>query len=117
MPEPECGDREVEITLEACGVSFADLLMIAGRYQLRPEPPFVPGVQVAGRISRFERRRSASVDAAVRYQLLARGANQPQKQRGRHAGRTENHAHHHDLVARRDQRRGAGEDLTGHHAR
>ncbi len=31
--------------------------------------------------------------------------------------RAEHHAHHHDLIADRDQRLDAGEDLSGHHAR
>jgi NADPH2:quinone reductase len=35
--------------VKACGVNFADLLLISGRYQLRPEQPFIPGVEVAGR--------------------------------------------------------------------
>ncbi len=51
MPDPECGPGQVEITVKACGVNFADLLLIAGRYQIRPEPPFVPGMEVAGAVS------------------------------------------------------------------
>jgi NADPH2:quinone reductase len=49
MPDPDCGPGEVEIMVKACGVNFADLLLISGRYQLRPEQPFIPGVEVAGR--------------------------------------------------------------------
>lgn len=52
MPDPEPGDDLVEITVKACGVNFADLLLISGRYQVRPELPFVPGMEVAGRITR-----------------------------------------------------------------
>jgi NADPH2:quinone reductase len=52
MPDPDCGPGEVEIMVKACGVNFADLLMISGRYQLRPEQPFIPGVEVAGRVIR-----------------------------------------------------------------
>ena len=51
MPDPECGDEDVEITVKACGVNFADLLLISGRYQVRPELPFVPGMEVSGRIT------------------------------------------------------------------
>ncbi len=51
MPEPECGPGQVEITVKSCGVNFADLLLIAGRYQVRPETPFVPGMEVAGIVS------------------------------------------------------------------
>ena len=50
MPEPECGNSEVEITVKACGVNFSDLVVIAGNSQVRPELPFVPGIEVAGRI-------------------------------------------------------------------
>ncbi|MCP4387070.1 MAG: NADPH:quinone oxidoreductase family protein [Gammaproteobacteria bacterium] len=52
MPDPEPGDDLVEITVKACGVNFADLLLISGRYQVRPDLPFVPGMEVAGRITR-----------------------------------------------------------------
>ncbi len=52
MPDPECGPAEVEIEVEACGVNLADLLLIARRSQVRPELPFVPGIEVAGTISR-----------------------------------------------------------------
>jgi len=52
MPDPQCGPGEVEIMVKACGVNFADLLMISGRYQLRPAQPFVPGMEVAGRVTR-----------------------------------------------------------------
>ena len=51
MPEPSCAERDVEITVKACGVNFTDLLMISGRYHLRPELPFVPGMEVAGRVT------------------------------------------------------------------
>lgn len=50
VPAPEPGDGEVRVRVEAAGVNFADLLMIAGQYQLRPEPPFSPGFEVAGTI-------------------------------------------------------------------
>ncbi|MCP4389530.1 MAG: alcohol dehydrogenase catalytic domain-containing protein, partial [Gammaproteobacteria bacterium] len=52
MPDPEPGDDLVEITVKACGVNFADLLLISGRYQVHPDLPFVPGMEVAGRITR-----------------------------------------------------------------
>jgi NADPH2:quinone reductase len=51
MPDPAPGPGEVEIMAKACGVNFADLLLISGRYQIRPELPFVPGMEVAGRVT------------------------------------------------------------------
>src|ERR1044071_2326643 len=49
-PAPMAGDdgRSVLIEVHAAGVSFADMLITRGLYQLRPELPFVPGLEVAG---------------------------------------------------------------------
>ena len=46
-PEPEAGEA-VLIDVEAAGVAFPDLLLTRGEYQLKPDPPFVPGAEVAG---------------------------------------------------------------------
>ena len=40
-----------------------------------------------------------------------------QKTGRRNSGRTQNHAHHHDLVTHRNQRINPREDLPGHHTR
>jgi len=40
--------RTARIEVHAAGVSFADLLITRGEYQLRPALPFVPGLEVAG---------------------------------------------------------------------
>ncbi len=45
------GSGEVRIEVEACGVNFPDTLIIEGKYQIRPEPPFAPGGEIAGRIA------------------------------------------------------------------
>ncbi len=45
-PSPAAG--EVVIDVKAAGVNFADTLIIQGTYQLRPDFPFVPGLEVAG---------------------------------------------------------------------
>ena len=42
------GDNVVIIDVGAAGVSFPDLLLLRGEYQLRLEPPFIPGMEVAG---------------------------------------------------------------------
>jgi len=47
---PEPGPGEVRVRVAAAGVNFADTLIIKGRYQERPAPPFVPGLEIAGRI-------------------------------------------------------------------
>jgi NADPH2:quinone reductase len=38
------------VEVEACGVNFVDALMAQGLYQVRPEPPFVPGSEVSGTV-------------------------------------------------------------------
>ena len=50
-PAPDRDDAVI-IEVHAAGVAFADLLMTKGRYQVRPEPPFVPGTDVAGVVVR-----------------------------------------------------------------
>ena len=47
VPKPAAKDHVV-VEVHAAGVGFPDLLMTRGRYQFRPEPPFVPGVEMAG---------------------------------------------------------------------
>lgn len=47
-PTPAAG--EVLLRIAACGLNFADLLMLKGEYQERPEPPFTLGMEVAGTI-------------------------------------------------------------------
>lgn len=42
------GDIVVEV--KASGVSFPELLLTQGKYQLRPEPPFIVGAEVAGEV-------------------------------------------------------------------
>ncbi|PWJ17006.1 NADPH:quinone oxidoreductase family protein [Jannaschia seohaensis] len=51
LPEPQPGPGEVQLRIEGCGLNFADLLMIEGRYQDTPAPPFVPGMEVCGRVT------------------------------------------------------------------
>lgn len=50
VPSPPLSAGSVRIAVEAAGVNFADTLIIGGRYQIRPAPPFSPGFEVAGRV-------------------------------------------------------------------
>ena len=50
VPEPVPGANEVLIRVRACGVNFADALIVQGRYQEKPSLPFTPGLEVAGEI-------------------------------------------------------------------
>ena len=45
---PPPGPGEVQVRIEARGVQYVDVLMLAGKYQFRPEPPFIPGGEAAG---------------------------------------------------------------------
>lgn len=47
---PDLGADQVRVGVEACGVNFPDTLIIEGKYQYRPDPPFSPGAEVAGRV-------------------------------------------------------------------
>lgn len=49
-PVAEPGPGQVRVRVRAAGVNFADSLIISGKYQDRPEPPFVPGMEIAGQV-------------------------------------------------------------------
>jgi NADPH2:quinone reductase len=51
MPAPAPGPTEVQIAVHAVAVNYVDLLVIGGKYQFLPEPPFVPGKGPAGIVS------------------------------------------------------------------
>ncbi len=53
MPDPPPpGPGEVQVRIRARGVQYVDVLMLAGKYQFRPEPPFIPGSEGPARSSR-----------------------------------------------------------------
>src|ERR1700730_290130 len=47
---PPPGPGEVQVHMTARGVQYVDVLMLAGKYQFRPEPPFIPGNEAAGEV-------------------------------------------------------------------
>lgn len=49
-PEPEAKGRNVVIEAEAIGVNFPDGLLVQGLYQMKPPVPFVPGMEIAGKV-------------------------------------------------------------------
>jgi NADPH2:quinone reductase len=49
-PTPEPGAGQVRVAIEAASLNFPDLLIVEGKYQIKPELPFVPGAEFAGRI-------------------------------------------------------------------
>jgi NADPH2:quinone reductase len=48
---PTLGPGQVRIDVHAAGLNFGDTLIIQGKYQERPDPPFTPGMELAGVIA------------------------------------------------------------------
>ena len=48
VPDPQAG--EIRVAIQACGLNFADLLMVTGTYQDTPSLPFTLGMEVAGEV-------------------------------------------------------------------
>lgn len=48
LPPLSAGPGQVVIEVRAVGVNLADILMIQGKYQVKPPFPFAPGAEVAG---------------------------------------------------------------------
>lgn len=48
VPSPDVPDGQVLIDVAAAGMSFPDVLLTRGEYQMKPPPPFIPGAEVAG---------------------------------------------------------------------
>ena len=46
--DPEAGAGEIVVDVAAAGINFPDILMIAGQYQVKTPPPFIPGNEAAG---------------------------------------------------------------------
>lgn len=47
---PALGPGQVRIGVAAAGVNFPDILMAEGKYQVKPDLPFVPGLELAGEV-------------------------------------------------------------------
>ena len=48
ISSPAMAADEVRIGVKASGVNFPDILMVEGKYQVKPALPFVPGLEAAG---------------------------------------------------------------------
>jgi NADPH:quinone reductase len=48
VPDPGIGERDVLIDIKAIGLNFPDTLMLQGKYQTRPDRPFIPGRDASG---------------------------------------------------------------------
>lgn len=50
IPDPAAGPGEVVVRVEAAALNFFDTLIIAGKYQLKPDLPFSPAAEFAGAV-------------------------------------------------------------------
>lgn len=50
LPEP--GPGQALVAIGAASLNFPDLLIVQGKYQFKPPPPFVPGSEFAGTVER-----------------------------------------------------------------
>ncbi len=48
---PTPGKGEILLDIKAAGLNFPDVLTVQGKYQFKPELPFIPGAEVAGIVS------------------------------------------------------------------
>lgn len=53
FPDPEPGPGQVLVAVAAAGANFVDGLIVEGRYQMRPDVPYVPGGELAGTVVRL----------------------------------------------------------------
>lgn len=49
--EPVAAAKQIVVDVAAAGINFPDVLVIAGKYQVKTDPPFVPGNEAAGTVA------------------------------------------------------------------
>ena len=67
------GPNDVLIKVRAAGLNFADTLQIAGKYQSKLEPPFIPGMEVAGEILEIGQGVNRPLNVGQRVMAFMRG--------------------------------------------
>jgi len=50
-PSPDLYPACVRIAVTACGVNYVDALFVQGKYQIKPPTPFIPGMEIVGRVT------------------------------------------------------------------
>jgi len=50
VEEPNVQEDSILIKVKSVGVNFPDGLLVQGKYQLKPDTPFIPGMEVAGEV-------------------------------------------------------------------
>ncbi|MCX5740431.1 MAG: zinc-binding dehydrogenase, partial [Proteobacteria bacterium] len=48
LPDPVVGPGQLGVDVKAAGCNFFDILIVQGRYQVKPPFPFIPGGEIAG---------------------------------------------------------------------
>lgn len=51
VPVPAPGPGQIAVRVLAAALNFPDVLMCQGKYQVRPELPFTPGVEICGEVT------------------------------------------------------------------
>ena len=51
VPKPEPGPGELLVEIAYSGMGYVDALIARGLYQVKPEPPYCPGLEYAGTVS------------------------------------------------------------------
>ncbi|MEA2862937.1 MAG: NADPH:quinone reductase [Bradyrhizobium sp.] len=60
---------QVRVAIRAAGINFPDILMAAGEYQLKPELPFIPGMEAAGDVMEVD---GAAQDVVVGDRVIVK---------------------------------------------
>lgn len=50
IPTPKVHPEEVLVRVHAASINFPDILLCQGKYQLKLEPPFIPGMDISGEV-------------------------------------------------------------------
>jgi NADPH2:quinone reductase len=56
VPVPEPKDDQVRIKVHSAALNYPDILLVAGKYQVKPPLPFSPGLEVAGTVDAVGKR-------------------------------------------------------------
>ena len=65
LPDPEPGADQVLVETRAIGCNFPDILMVQGKYQVKPPLPFSPGHEIAGIVRSVGPQRRAYAPASA----------------------------------------------------
>ena len=70
IPDPSLGEGQLRVEIRAAAVNFPDALLVSGNYQVKPDPPFIPGMEAAGVVVES---RAADFPVGARVAILSEG--------------------------------------------